>query len=212
MSFFAEDQELVQVDFENRDIKELNDHRNAHFINKEPISVKVTSLCVLEQHFLNDDLITMNDEISYCFDGLRGSSLIKREINSDNIYKVLGAHAIRIEKGEYEQNCSLDTEEIEIEFGELLCINLTIDDCQSIGGSFSFQDSDVDDNDIVKGKIIQEEDVLLHFMTEETIKTGNQFLLELLSYIKEIFAKYKLDINAFHLITQNLYKLFVLIV
>lgn len=203
-NMFSDSQELVQVDFEDRVAKQLSDHRNSHQVNNESIAIKVSSLCVIEQHFLNDELIKMNEDITTCFNGLRDDNWMLREINSDFIYKVLDANEIQIPIGDYENYYSLESDEIDFEFG-MSCINLSIGDCTSIGGSFNYNKSEVNENNIVKGVLIQQESVQLYFMSEETKKNANSILDDRLISIKEVFIKYNLDINAFNSITSNLY-------
>ena len=52
----------------------------------------------------------------------------------------------------------------------------------------------------------QSEPVRLFFMNSEEKKAANIFLDKRLNSIKDVFIKYDLDINAFHFITNNIYK------
>ena len=205
-SMFGTSKELVFADFDNRDSVTLNSLRNWHSTNSEPIAVKITSLCTLEWAFLNKYSITMHEDISSCFDGLRDNNWMLKEINQTNILKILNAEKVEVWAQRYEQWYSPEYDEIDFEFGMGNCMNLSQDDCLSIGGDFSFNQSDVNENGRVRGTIDQQEPVSLYFMEEKTKKNANKLLDKRLHSIKDVFIKYGLDMNAFHVITSNMYQ------
>ena len=86
------------------------------------------------------------------------------------------------------------------------CINLSVKDCLTIGGNFIFNENNINESGRVKGIIDQSEPVRLFFMNSEEKKAANIFLDKRLNSIKDVFIKYDLDINAFHFITNNIYK------
>ena len=97
-------------------------------------------------------------------------------------------------------------DEIDFEFGMANCINLSVEDCLTIGGNFIFNENNINESGRVKGIMDQSEPVRLFFMNSEEKKAANIFLDKRLNSIKDVFIKYDLDINAFHFITNNIYK------
>ena len=204
--FGGNSKDLVFVDFDTRKSLTLNKIRNFHTVNNCPIAVKVTSLCIIEWSFLNKDSITQHQDIVSCFDGLRDSNWMLKEINQNNIFRVLDAEEVEIFAQKYEQWYTPEYDEIDFEFGMANCINLSVKDCLTIGGNFIFNENNINESGRVKGIMDQSEPVRLFFMNPEEKKAANIFLDKRLNSIKDVFIKYDLDINAFHFITNNIYK------
>ena len=113
LNFIGGTKDLVFVDFDTRSSLTLDKIRTFHSVNSDPIAVKVTSLCIIEWSFLNKDSITQHQDIVSCFDGLRDSNWMLKEINQNNIFKVLDADEVEIFAQKYEQWYTPEYDEID---------------------------------------------------------------------------------------------------
>lgn len=183
LNSFGSSKELVFVDFDTRKSLTLKKIRNFHTVNNSPIAVKVTSLFLIERSFFN-----------------KGSTT-----QCEDIFRVLDAEQVEIFAEKYEQWYTPEYDEIDFEFGLAKCINLSVNDCLTIGGNFIFKKNDINESGRVKGVVDLKEPVKLYFLDKEEKKSANLLLDKRLNSIKDAFIKYDLNIKTFHSITNNIY-------